>query len=164
MPPKSPPNNPYAAGAGAYDQHAQAHASDPRELEARVLLTAVKRLQALQENWDGYKPEELEETLRYNRNIWMMFVDTAVENKNGHALEIRNNIANLGAFVCKHSLDILAKPEKKKLDVLISINREIAAGLMTRPPAAAGSAAPTEPPPQGTKFSAGELIAFFPEA
>jgi flagellar biosynthesis activator protein FlaF len=154
MPPKpSPPNNPHAAGAGAYDSHAQAHSTDPRELEARVLLKAVRRLQALQENWDGYKPEELEETLRYNRNIWMMFVDTAVENKNGHAMEIRNNIANLGAFVCKHSLEVLARPEKKKLDILISINREIAAGLMTRPPAAASETKPAEAAP-GTKFSA----------
>ena len=154
MPPKNnPPNNPHAAGAGAYDNHAQAHASDPRELEARVLLKAVRRLQALQDNWGNFKPEELEETLRYNRNIWMMFVDTAVENTNGHALEIRNNIANLGAFVCKHSLEILARPEKSKLDILININREIAAGLMTRPPAAASETPPAETP-QGTKFSA----------
>jgi flagellar biosynthesis activator protein FlaF len=155
MPPSksNPPNNPYAAGAGAYDQNAQAHTNDPRELEARVLLKAAKRLQALQADWDNRKAEELEEALRYNRNIWMMFVDTAVENKNGHAMEIRNNIANLGAFVCKHSLDILARQEKKKLDILIEINREIAAGLMTRP-----KGAQEEPPSgeamQGTKFSA----------
>ena len=71
------------------------------------------------------------------------------------SLEIRNNIANLGAFVCKHSLDIMVKPEKKKLDILIEINREIAAGLMTRPAAAgSGEAKPAEAAAPGTKFSA----------
>jgi flagellar protein FlaF len=131
------PNNPYASASGAYDQHAQDHATDPRELEARVLLKSVRQMQALQNRWDSVKPEELDEALRYNRHIWMMFVDTAVENGNpGHTMELRNNIANLGTFVCKHSLNIIAAPAKDKLNVLIEINREIAAGLMTKPPQA----------------------------
>ena len=47
----------------------------------------------------------------------------------------RNNIANLGVFIFNHTVDTLAAPAKEKLDILIEINREIAAGLMTRPKA-----------------------------
>lgn len=126
--------NPYTSAAGAYDQHAKKHTTDPREREGRVLLKAVKQFQQLQADWDNMTPQKLEETLNYNRQVWMMFVDTAVEDNNPdrpHAL--RNNIANLGMFIFNHTLDILANPQKEKLDVLVDINREIAAGLMTRP-------------------------------
>jgi len=109
----------------------------------------VRKLQELQNNWGNFKPEELEETLRYNRTIWMMFADTAIENKNGHEMEVRKNIANLAAFVAKHSLQVLAKPEKSKLDILIEINREIAAGLMSKPQPAQTPA--TEAPPAEQK-------------
>lgn len=66
----------------------------------------------------------------------MMFVDTAVEDDNAdRTTELRNNIANLGVFIFNRTIEILAKPEKEKLDILIEINREIAAGLMAKPAA-----------------------------
>jgi flagellar protein FlaF len=130
------PSNPYAAAAGAYDQHAQQHTPDQRETEARVLLKAVKAFQDIQKRWDQVSREELDECLKYNRQIWMMFVDTAIEDTGGdRPLALRNNIANLGVFIFNHTLDILADPKPGKLDILIDINREIAAGLMTKPKA-----------------------------
>ena len=127
------PHNPYAAAAGAYGQQAQASTPDQRELEGIVLLKSAKKMQELQARWDEVKPEELDEVLRYNRQIWMMFVDTAVEDKDpNRPKELRSNIANLGAFIFKHTVDTLIKPDKKKLDILIEINREIAAGLMAK--------------------------------
>ena len=125
-------NNPYAAAAGAYDQNAQQHTPDQREMEARVLLKAVRAFQDIQKRWDDVSREELDECLKYNRQIWMMFVDTAVEDDSGdRPIELRNNIANLGVFIFNHTLDVLADPKPQKLDILIDINREIAAGLMT---------------------------------
>lgn len=81
--PSNPPpqNNPYASAAGAYDQHAQKHTPDQRELEARVLLKAVKAFQEIQGRWDKVSREELDECLKYNRQVWMMFVDTAIEDE-----------------------------------------------------------------------------------
>ena len=132
--PNKKPNNPHASAAGAYDQHAQAHTPDQRELEARVLLKAARQLQALKDDWDNMTPELLDDTLRYNRQIWLMFVDTAMEDTSpDRPQELRNNIANLGMYIFNHSVDILASPVKTKLDILIDINREIAAGLMTKP-------------------------------
>ncbi len=131
-PPKS--DNPYAAAAGAYDQHAQAHTPDQREMEGRVLLKAAKAFKEIQAKWGDVSREEIDECLKYNRQIWMMFVDTAVEDENGdRPIELRNNIANLGVFIFNHTLDILADPSPEKFDILIDINREIAAGLMTKP-------------------------------
>ncbi|GJL84353.1 MAG: hypothetical protein DHS20C02_01280 [Micavibrio sp.] len=130
---KRPQNNPYADAAGAYDQNAQAHTPDQRELEGRVLLKAAKMIQDLQEGWDGINGEIIEETLKYNRQIWMMFYDTALENPEGdRPNDLRSNIINLANFIFKREVDIMADPKKEKLDVLININREIAAGLMTK--------------------------------
>lgn len=130
----SNPNNPYASAAGAYDQHAQKHTPNQRELEARVLLKANRAFKEAQQKWDSLSREDLDEVLKYNRQIWMMFVDNAVEDDSpDRPTELRNNIASLGVFIFNHTLDILADPKPEKLDILIEVNAEIAAGLMTKP-------------------------------
>lgn len=126
-------NNPYASAAGAYDKSAHKNTPDQRELEARVLLKATKAMQELQEKWGKHTTEELNDVLTYNRQIWMMFVDTAIEDKNpDRPNELRSNIANLGLFIFNHTIDIQSDPRKEKLDVLIQINRDIASGLMKK--------------------------------
>jgi flagellar biosynthesis activator protein FlaF len=151
--PNQPHNNPYAAAAGAYGTNAQKNASDPRETEARVLLKSAQFLLDAQNNWDDLPKDYLVETLKYNRDIWMMFYDTAVENTEGtRPKELRNNIYNLANFIFKREIDILAKPEKQKLDILISINRDIAAGLMegmSKAPIAPAPNPDTKNPPEG---------------
>ncbi len=123
----------HAAAAGIYGENVQKNTPDQRELEAHVLLKAAKFLKALQDDWENVTPDILEETLKYNRQIWMMFYDTALENPEGdRPNDLRSNIVNLSNFVFKRELDILGKPSKEKLGVLININREIAAGLMTK--------------------------------
>lgn len=129
----SKPLNPYAQAAGAYGDNAQKHTPDQRELEGRILLKAANMLTNLQSDWENVTPQILEETLKYNRQIWMIFYDTALENPEGNRPnDLRSNIINLANFIFKREVDIMAKPEKQKLDILISINREIAAGLMTK--------------------------------
>ena len=127
------PQNPYAQAASTYGTHAQKHTPDQRELEGRVLLKSAKMLQDLQNDWGNVGTELLEETLKYNRQIWMMFYDTALENPEGdRPNDLRSNIVNLANFIFKREVDVMSAPEAKKLDILISINREIAAGLMTK--------------------------------
>ena len=144
----NPPNNPYSKASRQYDTSAKNTTADPREIEARALLRSNKQMQALQAKWDsGITAEELSETLTFNRQIWMMFVDTAIENTgDGHTVELRTNIANLGAFIFKHTIDILSNPKKEKLDILIELNREIAGGLMQQIP----GQQTTAPQPQST--------------
>lgn len=132
--PVNTPPNPYAQAASAYGDNAQAHSPDQREVEARVLLKAAKMMSDLQDDWDQVSVELLESTLRHNRQVWMMFYDTALENPEGdRPNEIRSNIINLANFIFKREVDVMTAPEKQKLDVLVNINREIAAGLMSKP-------------------------------
>ena len=139
-----PNHNPYAQAAGAYDQNAQKHTPDQRELEGRVLLKSAKMIKDLQDDWGNMTKEILEETLKYNRQIWLMFYDTAVENpeEGGEQRpdDLRSNIINLANFIFKREIEILGEPKPEKLDILISINKDIAAGLMT----AQQSSAPAE--------------------
>ena len=131
----NPPNNSYASAADVYGSNVQKNTPDQRELEAHVLLKSARFLNDMQSDWDNISPEVLEETLKYNRQIWMMFYDTALENADeNRPNDLRSNIVNLANFVFKRELEILSKPEKAKLNILISINREIAAGLMQKAP------------------------------
>jgi len=51
---------------------------------------------------------------------------------NPQPLEIRQNIANIGIFVMNQTLSLQANPEASKLNSLIEINCNIAAGLCGR--------------------------------
>ena len=137
-------NNPYAKAAGAYGDNAQKNTPDQRELEARVLLKSAKLIKDMQDNWADVSQELLQETLQYNRQIWMMFYDTALENEEGNRPgDLRSNIINLANFIFKREMEILGDKDRnpEKLDVLININKEIAAGLM----GSTGNQATTEP-------------------
>ena len=105
--------------------------ANPRELEADLLLTAAARLQAIHDGWDG-KRRELDAALLYNRKLWSIFVTSATSADNPLPAGVRQNVANLGLFVFKHTLAILADPRREKLGSLININRELAAGLLGR--------------------------------
>ncbi len=126
-------NNPYAAAAGVYGTNVQKNTPDQRELEAHILLKSAKFLHDIQNDWDNVTSDILEETLKYNRQIWMMFYDTALENpEDDRPNDLRSNIINLANFIFKREIEIMSQPEKEKLNILISINRDIAAGLMAR--------------------------------
>lgn len=132
MSPKDKQNQ-HATAAGAYGNNVQKNTPDQRELEAHVLLKSAKFLSDVQKDWDNITPEMLEETLKYNRQIWLMFYDTAIENTEGNRPnDLRSNIINLANFVFKREMEILGSPSKEKLNILISINRDIAAGLMSK--------------------------------
>lgn len=139
-------NNPYSQAANAYGDHAQKNTPDQRELEARVLLKSARMLKELQDNWGNVTPDLLEETLKYNRQIWMMFYDTALENPEGERPDdLRSNIINLANFIFKREVEIRADKEKDadKLNILISINKDVAAGLMGN----SGDSSSSAPPP-----------------
>lgn len=126
-------DNPHTQAASAYGHQAQ-KTPDQRELEARILLKSAKMMTDLQNDLDNANKEVIESTLRYNRQVWLMFYDTAMENPEGdRPNDLRSNIINLANFIFKREIDIMAIPTKQKFDVLININKEIAAGLMTKP-------------------------------
>ncbi len=125
---------PHAQAASAYGDHAQKHTPDPREVEARALLKSAQMLLDLKEHLNEADSEAIQETLKYNRQIWIMFYDTAIENKGSdHTAELRSNIINLANFIFKRETDIIINPTAEKFAIIIHINRETTAGLMGSP-------------------------------
>lgn len=100
----------------------------PRQLEASLLLKAASQLQQLHDNWSG-DAKELNTVLHYNRRLWTVFVGAVAEVDSPLPKEIRNNVASLGVFIFKHSLEVQQEPAPEKLLALININKEVAAGL-----------------------------------
>ena len=104
---------------------------NPRELEADLLLKAAARLQAIHDAWDS-KRAELDEALIYNRKLWTIFMTSATNPDNPLPAGIRQNVANLGVFVFNQSLTMMSNPRPEQLGSLINVNRELAAGLLSR--------------------------------
>jgi flagellar biosynthesis activator protein FlaF len=104
--------------------------SNPREMEASLLLKAAARLQALNDSWGN--PEQIDEALLYNRKLWAIFLTSVTREDNPLPELVRQNVANLGVFVMNQTLSLMAEPRREKLAPLININRELAAGLMGR--------------------------------
>ena len=102
--------------------------SSPRALEARALLTAARRFRDIQANWNP-RHSDLLPALRFNRQLWSIFVGAATQEDCPHAQDVRQNIANIGVFIFDRTMEIEIKPEREKLDALIDINLNIAAGL-----------------------------------
>ncbi len=118
----------------AYQQVAK-RTGNPRDLEANLLSKSAADLQRIRENWEA-QSGELVNALRFNRKLWNVFLSSVTSNDNPLPHDIRQNVANLGLFVLKHTLKTEAHPEASKLDVLININRQLAAGLRAKNDAA----------------------------
>jgi len=101
-----------------------------REIEASVLERGAIRLRRCQENWKGLKfDRDLDEALRFNQRIWDIFHSDWQSPRSALPAEIRRDLISLSIFVRKKTLDIMAYPEVRKLDILIQINENLAKGL-----------------------------------
>ena len=105
-------------------------AVDPRQLEANILLKAARQLEEVRNAWQPERETELEDALLYNRKLWTVFAAEVTDDANPLPLPIRNNIANIAVFVFKRTLELQAAPAPEKIDPLIEINRNLAAGLL----------------------------------
>jgi flagellar protein FlaF len=105
--------------------------ASPRELEALLLLKAASQLQAIRDNWE-HRRQNLDEALLYNRKLWTIFLSSATSLDNPLPAPVRQNVANLGLFVMNQTVSLIANQRPEPLASLISINRELAAGLLGR--------------------------------
>jgi flagellar biosynthesis activator protein FlaF len=114
-------------GTQAYRAVAKEIAS-PRELEANLLLKAAARLQAVIDGWDRNR-SDLDGALLYNRKLWTVFLGSAMSDDNPLPVEIRQNVANLGMYIMSQTIAVTSDPKVEIVNSLVSINRELAAGL-----------------------------------
>lgn len=111
----------------AYQQAARQTVA-PRDLEANLLSTAAAHFQRIRNDWD-LLASELPVALKFNRKLWTVFLTSVVEDESQLPLNVRQNIANLGVFVLSQTAVLQVAPAPEKLDILVKINRELAAGL-----------------------------------
>lgn len=103
----------------------------PRLLEANLLSRAAGQMQRVRDEWEESR-HELISVLMFNRKLWTVFLGSMTGEQSELPKALRENIANLGIFVMKRTMEVLAEPSPNKLTVLININRELAAGLRDR--------------------------------
>ena len=107
-----------------------------RDIEAEVLTKAAIKLKRCLTNWDIDEPareEALKQALDYNQRIWTIFQGELSNENSPLPQQIRLDLLRLSAFIDKRMFEIIAFPEKEKLNILIDINQNIAAGLRQTP-------------------------------
>jgi flagellar protein FlaF len=116
-------------GAQAYQRTTKV-VETARERESALLMKAAAELQKVKDGWPG-SHGALKPALTFNRKLWTIFMSSVSSADNPLPVEIRENIANLGMFIMNQTREILLEPnpEPQKLDVLVSLNRQLAAGL-----------------------------------
>jgi flagellar protein FlaF len=119
----------YNNAADAYQSVERATVSG-RETEARVLTQAALKLRICQKKWDADNRDELlDEALKYNQRIWTIFQSELSKEDNPLPNQIKLDLLRLSAFIDKRIFEMMAYPEAEKLDIIIRINENIAAGL-----------------------------------
>jgi len=119
-----------STAAQAYAKTARTTAS-PREIEAQALLKAANKLQQAMSNWD-HPDTDFAEALLFNRKLWSILLSAVTNDENPQTVEVRQNIANIGTFVMKQTMELQINPQPEKLKSLIDINCNLAAGLSGR--------------------------------
>jgi flagellar protein FlaF len=104
--------------------------STGRELEALVLSRAALKLVDVQNYWNAPDRDELlDDALKYNQRIWSLFQGELMKEDNPLPRQLRADILSLSAFIDRRIFEVMASPDPEKLNVIININLNIAAGL-----------------------------------
>lgn len=105
-----------------------------REIEAYVLTEAALRLRKCQVNWDpDDKDGKRAASLKFNQDVWSILQGELAKEDNPLPIQLRQNLLSLSLFVDKRTFKIMAFPSPEKLDILIKINLNLAAGLRSNP-------------------------------
>lgn len=101
---------------------------NPSNSEAWALIEAARRM-AESVNHE-IAPAAMRDALRLNWRLWTIFQADLSLGENQMPEEIRNNMLTLCQFVDRFTVEALVEPQKRHIDTLVSINRNIASGLL----------------------------------
>jgi len=105
-----------------------------REIEATVLTKAAMKLKACQDAWDAPdRDSKLDEALKYNQLIWSIFQSELSREDHELPKKLHLDILRLAAFIDRRIFETMAFPEPDKLNIVININNNLAAGLRGSP-------------------------------
>ena len=123
----------YNHALNAYKQ-VDKNTNSGRETEARVLSEAALKLKKCQDRWDRDDlDDELDQALRYNQKVWSLFQGELEREDNPLPRKLKIDILRLAAFIDKRIFEVMAYPSPEKLNIIININQNIAAGLRGSP-------------------------------
>ena len=104
-----------------------------REIEAAALIKSALRLKDCQNNWDAEdRNSMLAEALRLNQMVWTIFQSELAKEDNPLPKQLIQDILSLSIFIDKRIIEVLSDPLPEKLNIIIDINMNIAAGLRGR--------------------------------
>lgn len=116
-------------GQNAYRN--QPSGGNPRQTEAWALTETARRMSVAQAESVDF--EDFLNAVRTNWRLWTIFQAELSTPECDVPVEIRQNMLSLCNFVDKRSVEIIAKRDRSMADVLINVNRQIAAGLFSNP-------------------------------
>lgn len=119
---------------------------NPREVEAWALTQAALRMIDAQESGDR---AAMLAAVRLNWQLWTIIQSDLLDPQCPVPLDLRSNGLSLANFIDKHTVEFLGKPAPEKMNILISINRELAGGLYQKPPGTETAAPETTPSGSG---------------
>ena len=105
-------------------------ATKPGEVEAWGLMQAALRMK---ESRERNQADEIMLAVRLNWRLWTIFQAELLDPNCTIPSDIRMNLLSLANFIDQHTVAFIGEPKPEKLDVLISINRELAGGLYEAP-------------------------------
>ena len=114
----------------AYQQQQKRNLS-PREVEAMAFTKAAVILEEAKKHANNI--DEYSKALRFNHLLWTIIQADLTDPENELPDEIKANVMSLSIFVDKQTTKTLRSATPADLDVLININRNLAAGLRTNP-------------------------------
>ena len=115
---------------GAYAQQQKRNLT-PREVEAMAFTKAAVLLEEAKKHSQNI--DEYSKALRFNHLLWTIIQADLTEPDNQLPPEIKANVMSLSIFVDKQTTKAMRSSNAPDLDVLININRNLAAGLRTTP-------------------------------
>jgi flagellar protein FlaF len=92
---------------------------------------AARKLVEIQNDWKG-PDKRMHAALLFNRRLWTIFMSAVESDDNPQPVEIRQNIRNIALFVMQRTIELQTNPSPEKMQSLIDINSNIAAGLAGR--------------------------------
>ena len=98
-----------------------------RGLEAILLMKGAAKLEAVKREWETKK--DLTEALAYNRKLWTILVSSVTDETNPLPQNVKRDFSNLAIFVLQSLISLAAEPAVDKVNCVIDINSQIAAGL-----------------------------------
>ena len=105
-----------------------------REIEAAALTRCALLLSDCRKNWDvPDRDAALDEALRINQMVWSILQSELIKDDNPLPIKIREDILTLSVFIDNRIIEVMAHPEPEKLQIIIDINLNLAAGLRGSP-------------------------------